>query len=915
MRGSLLGTVHVLHRYAGLTLKWFRPGVKRTVHERLWTPRSGPNLMSSFDFRATFQSLTGKDPFPWQQSLFDQFDCGIFPSSLNLPTGLGKSNVIAVWMTALLKRSEAMPRRLVYVVNRRTVVDQTTDEVEKLRANLSTFPGAPEPLRQLAISTLRGQFADNREWSADPSRPAVICGTVDLIGSRLLFSGYGIGFKAKPLHAGFLGQDSLLVHDEAHLEPAFQHLLLAIEREQQKHEHSGQLPWPKLRVMELTATSRTTNWEGGQVRSFTLTESDRANAVVMKRVEAKKALSLHENEGAESLAELIAKQALKFKSSGRAVLVFVCGLEDVEKVSRKLPDDSTERLTGTLRGLERDGLVKTPVFQRFLPESNRDKAVIPAEGTVYLVCTSAGEVGVNISADHLVCDLSTFESMAQRFGRVNRFGDRDDTEVHVIHPASFGKDGKLTELDLRRQRTLGLLDLVGGDASPAALDALNADARQAAFTPPPTILPATDILFDAWALTTIRDQLPGRPPVEPFLHGISEWQPPETHVAWRDEVEVVTNDLISRHQPRNLPEDLLDEYPLKPQELLRDRSDRVFKHLMKLAEVHSAEPVWVLNSQGQVVVKTLRQLIDEGKNTINSVTLLLPPRIGGLKNGSLDGDSDTANDVSDRWFQDKEQTIRRRIRLWDDEPVPPGMRWVRTIDTRPDSEESSPVEDKRKRYWHWFELPRSGDSDGSRAAREPIRWQHHTDDVTANTRRIVQALNLPVDLQNALILAAELHDLGKKRDVWQRGIGNPNPTDWHAKSGTARTTGGPWKQRELCPYYRHEFGSLLDVLDPTQPHLAEVNRLDEQGRDLVLHLIAAHHGFARPHFPTGNAFDPERDDQVCTELAIEIPRRFARLQRKYGRWGLAYLESLLRAADWAASASPSMPSSVREERS
>ena len=40
-------------------------------------------------------------------------------------------------------------------------------------------------------------------------------------------------------------------------------------------------------------------------------------------------------------------------------------------------------------------------------------------------------------------------------------------------------------------------------------------------------------------------------------------------------------------------------------------------------------------------------------------------------------------------------------------------------------------------------------------------------------------------------------------------------------------------------------------------------------------------------------------------MAAEVPRRFARLQRKYGRWGLAYLESLLRAADWAASAEPS----------
>jgi hypothetical protein len=67
-----------------------------------------------------------------------------------------------------------------HVVNRRTVVDQTTDEVERLRAN-SKKAGLEE---ELAISMLRGQMADNRAWSADPSRPAVICGTVDMIGNR-----------------------------------------------------------------------------------------------------------------------------------------------------------------------------------------------------------------------------------------------------------------------------------------------------------------------------------------------------------------------------------------------------------------------------------------------------------------------------------------------------------------------------------------------------------------------------------------------------------------------------------------------------------------------------------------------------------------------------------------------------------
>ncbi len=80
-----------------------------------------------------------------------------------------------------------------------------------------------------AISTLRGQLADNREWSRDPSRAAIIIGTVDLIGSALLFSGYRSSYKRRPLEAGLLGQDSLLVLDEAHLSKPFEKLLGSVE--------------------------------------------------------------------------------------------------------------------------------------------------------------------------------------------------------------------------------------------------------------------------------------------------------------------------------------------------------------------------------------------------------------------------------------------------------------------------------------------------------------------------------------------------------------------------------------------------------------------------------------------------------------------------------------------------------------
>ena len=198
----------------------------------------------SLNFEPTFEALTGKKPFPWQTAFYKRFELGEIPKAATLPTGLGKTSVIAIWLIALANKCN-IPRRLVYVVNRRTVVDQTTEEVEKYKK------AKVDGIADFALSTLRGQFADNREWSADPSRPAVICGTVDMIGSRLLFSGYGLGMGSKPLHAGFLGQDALLIHDEAHLEPAFQTLLETIVAEQTRCKEFG-----KFQVKELTATSR-----------------------------------------------------------------------------------------------------------------------------------------------------------------------------------------------------------------------------------------------------------------------------------------------------------------------------------------------------------------------------------------------------------------------------------------------------------------------------------------------------------------------------------------------------------------------------------------------------------------------------------------------------------------------------------
>ena len=903
--------------------------------------------MSDISFPATFEALTGNPPFPWQEELYAEFAVGRFPASATLPTGLGKTSVIAIWLVALANHPERVPRRLVYVVNRRTVVDQTTNEVIKLRANLRAA-GLFDALTQLcalplqdgepplAISTLRGQFADNREWSADPARPAVIAGTVDMIGSRLLFSGYGVGFKARPVHAGFLGQDVLFVHDEAHLEKPFQGLLEAIECVQHGGRLDGQgrcldrgsrrSDFCPMRVMALTATPR-----GGE-EPFELTEEEKNPPDMIpdgsdplytawRRLRAKKTLELvpvaEENQVVPRMVDLAWMRGEEQPDS--RVIIFVRTVNAVNEIEKGLRAKGVaaaniSTLTGTMRGLERNRQADPrhenadPVFARFLNPPKPDEEpwkIVPKPGTVYLICTAAGEVGVDISADHLVCDLTPFDSMAQRFGRVNRYG-MGDARIDVVYEMKPNEKKKDDPFDQRRWLTLQRLNDLRGDASPHGIARLPLSDRIATFTPTPAVLPVSDILFDAWALTTIPGKLPGRPMVEPYLHGISEWEPPETHVAWRQEVwelrlkfatdeERARQESEGRKQLAKVAAELLDDYPLKPHELLRDNSTRVFDRLKKL-KVPTDIQVWVLSDDDAVTVTTLAELRDAGRESIERKTVLLPPVAGGLKNGLLADNPEPASDVADDVYDGKGN--RRRVRVWDDdeeyEAKTENMRLVRRIDL-PSGDED---EDKEGRSWHWFELPTDGDTDGSKSNKKPVLWQVHTDDVTKNAAACVEKLPLPQKLKDAIVLAATWHDLGKQRERFQTVLGNfKYPGTVLAKSGKR---GG-----RVSELYRHEFGSLIDVLDENQAYWAEFRQLAVDMQDVVLHLVAVHHGYGRPHFSTDRAFDPEPKGQDVDEVSAAVTQRFARLQRRYGRWGLAYLESLLRAADYAASARPS----------
>ena len=383
-------------------------------------------LMTDRELTSIFATLTAEGveqhgPFRWQIRLLRRMLNDDLPRFVDIPTGLGKTSVMALWLIALAQGVK-LPRRLVYVVDRRAVVDQATRFAERLRSNMPQ--AMTDNLRlgdgsgRLPISTLRGRFTDNREWLEDPSKPAIVVGTIDMVGSRLLFEGYGSSSGMRPYYAGFLGVDTLFLLDEAHLCPPFEALLRQVmeHRDGQFGPAGGfDSVTPPLRWMSLSATGRgRTDFEPGAV--FGLTTEDHEELVVRQRLTAGKLLKTIEFRSPNKLPECLADHAIELGvgDSPARVLVYCHSRQDAIKVKalidkrckRKLKSESrttdheSELLVGGRRVYERAALDLWLDEHGFRGAASRHPNV-----PTFLVATSAGEVGVDLNAQHMVCDL------------------------------------------------------------------------------------------------------------------------------------------------------------------------------------------------------------------------------------------------------------------------------------------------------------------------------------------------------------------------------------------------------------------------------------------------------------------------------------------------------------------------------
>jgi CRISPR-associated endonuclease/helicase Cas3 len=531
------------------------------------------------DFPAFFAALWGTgacddpSPFPWQKQLVAQLAKERrWPDLVDLPTGTGKTSLleIAIFLQALdaerPPQERWMPRRIVLVVDRRVVVDQADDRGSHIALRLGAATdgvlwAVAARLRHLFAGTdtdpplvrsvLRGGIVREEVWARRPDVPALISSTVDQVGSRLLFRGYGVSAAMRPVHAGLLAHDCLFLLDEVHLARPFAETLAAVGdyRGWAAHaEHSQAIGRQRWQVVELSATPM---GAAGGARFPRHPLDPDSHPVLRRRLTAAKpatlvAVDLPANpvKADRAFAERCVRETLGLLANERVrTLGVVVNRVNTARIAAELLDAATHSrradaldadillLTGRMRPFERDRIVQAHRARLSIGRERRAE-----DRRLIVVATQCIEAGADFDLDGLVSECASLDALRQRFGRVDRDG----------RLAAGGEPANSVILARRPLLTETVEDPVYGSALAATwrwletLEQVNfgitalavPDGEQLArLSPPrrraPTLLPAH---LDALVQTS-----PG-PAIEPevglWLHGIEE-PAAEVHVVWR----------------------------------------------------------------------------------------------------------------------------------------------------------------------------------------------------------------------------------------------------------------------------------------------------------------------------------------------------------------------------------------------
>lgn len=431
------------------------------------------------DFASFFRSATGHEPYDYQRALGEADEP---PAVLNVPTGAGKTQALIVsWLHGRRAR-KAGPRRLVYALPMRTLVEQTTDVALRVRQHLDLDES------ELAIHTLMGgaDRADLQDWQRWPERDQILIGTIDMLLSRALNRGYAASRFMWPVPFGLLNNDCRWIFDEVQLMGSAR--ATSAQLDGLRASLGTTLPCETVWVsatVDQDALRTIDHPTLGSVMS--LSDKDRASAL-QEKLEANKTLQradLADRAGPE-LASSIAATTLEHHIDGTRTLVVL---------------NTVEMAQATYREVRR--LAATPcvlLHSRFRPldrsEHMSSALADPSPAGSIVIATQVIEAGVDMSARTLLTETAPFSSIVQRVGRCNRKGEYEDASIVWLDrgPLQDGAAGQkaaapYAPFDLQRTRE-ELLALLGESLSPARLERIEVNES----ADDPTVLRRRDLL-------------------------------------------------------------------------------------------------------------------------------------------------------------------------------------------------------------------------------------------------------------------------------------------------------------------------------------------------------------------------------------------------------------------------------------
>lgn len=953
----------------------------------------------------------GRQAFPWQKRLCDVVMRGEWPHTLSLPTASGKTSCIDIALYALAAGAPHAPRRILFVVDRRVIVDEAfhhADDIAQrlrdasdgilrevadgLRARRGIDPGGDTD--PLACFQLRGGTYRDNAWARTPSQPTVICSTVDQVGSRLLFRGYGVSDYLQSLHAGLVANDTLILLDEAHCSNPFRQTLEAIAR--YRTAFGSVVPPAPFAYALLSATPRAVGQDDAEAPpSFGLDALDEANDTLGRRLHARKPaqlIELGERTATAQFADRVAEQAKALADAGaNRIGIIVNRVRSAQLVFDRLPAPPSQKalFIGRMRPLDRDASM------RQWHDALRSGSTVSPDKPVYVVATQCIEVGADLDFDALLTECASLDALRQRFGRLYRLGEPEGANPQTRPPGVvvIAKDSLKDDDPIYGPALRGTWAWLGEQADEQGrvdfgISAMKPRLERGA--PVQTLVEAVDApimqaaYLDQWVQTSPKPEHEAEPSL--FLHGARD-ESPDVQVCWRADLDMdkpdAWADIVALCPPSvgecmsvplaqfrrwmrgekdiaagdvegfDAPDDVTaDDGTATDRSVLVWRGDQSFvaDEPRKIRPGHTlvipaARRGWnllgyapqaeatnidlaeqaALQARWRLVMRVHPALLDrfpEGPSRQRLADLLkqqaaaeetdpdaadvLDALANTLAPLAASADADWRS-IAARCLNAKQWYSSLRIKRYPGTKDSPGQGWI--------IERRHPL--PRQLMRSFGEASHIGDfttEDDSSSFTTVVPLKNHLDGVAAFARAYATACGLSDALVDDISLAASLHDLGKADPRFQSMLRGGAPTFASDKFDglLAKSNGGQDRRSRDRARRRSGYpeGGRHELLSLKLAQSCNGVKAQAHDLDLVLHLIASHHGRCRP-------FAPAIEDTQGCELALTdndrsyryagptgteridsgVSDRFWRLVRKYGWWGLAYLEAIHMLAD------------------